>query len=563
MAAVQEVNPVERFYKRFKMLEMERKSWDSHWKELSDYLMPISGRFLNGDTQPNQGTKLNGNIIDGSATLAAGILAAGMQGGLTSPARPWFRLTAGTPGLMEEKDVRMWLDTVRDIVLEVFARSNFYDSIFMVYQELAIFGTSVMLIEEDFENVIRCRVFTVGEYYLALDKHQRVDTLYRVFWATAGQLVSRFGKANCSDTVVKMVENRQQDKWVKVVHVIEPREDASEKKGAKGMPWRSVYFEWGKDRNKFLGESGFEEFPCIALRWNVTGGDVYGRGPGMDALGDVKMLQKMQQESLIAIGKMVNPPLNAPSTMKGTEIVTQRAGEINFVPGGQGQQGVVPALQVNFPVDKIEMKIAQTVQKIGRFFYNELFITPEFSDGKNRTATEVSAMQQEKMLRLGAIMGRIQSEGLGPLIDRVFNICDRAGIFPPPPQALHGTDLKVEYIDLLAQAQKLVNTTAIERAATFAANLMPVFPEVKHKFDAQEAIDQYSESVGIPSSVIRDDKEAAARAKAEAQQIANAQALANIQQATQATKNLADTPVGGAEENMLDRLLGGSQQGAM
>lgn len=563
MAAAWETNPVERYYKRFRLLEAERRSWDSHWKELSDYLMPISGRFLTGDTQPNQGTKLNDNILDGTATLASGILAAGMHGGLTSPARPWFRMRTGVPQLMEAKDVRVWLDSARDIMLEVFSRSNFYDSIFMVYQELGVFGTAVMLVEEDFENVIRCRVFTIGEYYLALNKHQRVDTLYRLFWATAGQLVSRFGRENCSDSVVRMVENRQNDQWVKCVHAIEPRDDFNADKGAKGMPWKSVYFEWGRDRNKLLGESGYEEFPAIALRWSMTGGDIYGRGPGMDALGDVKMLQELQKKSLIAIGKMVDPPLNAPGNMKGTDIVTQRAGEVNFVPMGQGQQGVTPAVQVNFPVDKVEMKIAQTAQKIGRYFYNELFLTPEFGDGKNRTATEVSAIQQEKMLRLGAIMGRIQSEGLDPLIDRVFNICNRAGIFPPPPLALNGVDLKIEYIDLLAQAQKLVNTTAIERLATFAANLMPVFPEVRHKFDAQEAVDQYGESVGTPASVIRDDKEAAARQQAEAQQMANAQALANIQQATEATKNLADTPVGGAEQNMLDRLMGGSQQGAV
>lgn len=561
MAAVQETSPTERYYKRFKLLESDRSSWDGHWKEISEYLLPISGRFLGGEERPNKGTKINDKIIDDTATYSIGILSAGMQGGLTSPARPWFRLAPSDPNMMENKAVRLWLETVRDRMLEVFSRSNFYDTIHSVYQELATFGTGVMHIEEDYDNVIRCRCYTVGEYYLALDKFYRVDTLYRVFWATAGQLVSRFGKENCSDSVVKMVENRQLDDWVKCCHVIEPRNDPDEKKGGKGMPWRSVYFEWGRNKDKLLGEGGYEEFPVVALRWNVTGSDVYGRGPGMDALGNVKMLQRMQSQSLIALEKQINPPMNAPSSMKGVDPISIRSGEVNFVNAGQGQQGLAPTFLTNFNIQQVEAKIQQVQMAIGRAFFNELFITPQFNDQRQRTATEIAAIQQEKMLRLGSVLERVQSEGLGPIIDRVFNIMQRHDILPTPPEELADMDLKVEYIDILAQAQKLSALTTVERVATFAANMMQAFPEVRHKFDAMQAIDVYAENAGVAPTIIRSDDEAKASQAAEQQQQQMAQGLAMAEQGAAAAQKLGQTPVGEAEQTLLDRMLGGGNGG--
>ena len=119
-----------------------------------------------------------------------------------------------------------------------------------------------------------------------------------------------------------------------------------------------------------MGEGGYEEFPAVALRWNVTGSDVYGRGPGMDALGNVKMLQKMQSQGLIALEKQINPPMNAPSSMKGVDPISIRSGEVNFVNAGQGQQGLAPTFLTNFNIQQVEAKIQQVQMAIGRAFFN-------------------------------------------------------------------------------------------------------------------------------------------------------------------------------------------------
>lgn len=557
-----EISPTERYYKRLKMLESERKSWEGHWQDLSSYILPRTARFLSGDTTPNDGAKKNDKVIDGTATRAVKILAAGMQGGLTSPARPWFRLSTPDKTLMEKaKSVRVWLETCRDLMLDVFSKSNFYNVIHSLYQELAVYGTAAMLVEEDYENVIRCKAYTIGEYYLALDPLFRVDTFYRVFHATAGQLVGKFGIKNCSDPVAKLVEDGNQDTWVKVVHLIEPRETAVQEyylKPKNKKPWRSVYYEWGKARgDKILGEGGYEEFPILAPRWDVVGSDIYGSSPGMDALGDIKMLQAMQEDSINASYKMNNPVMNAGPGMKG-EPHTLAGGEVNYVK--DVQNGFAPAYQVNFDIQKAEFKIERVQRAIREYFFNDLFLMLA-GETKTMTATEVSERHEEKLLMIGPVLERLQSECLNPLIDRTFNIMHRAGILPPPPPEMQGQELKVEYISLLAQAQKLVGVTGIERLSTFAGNLLQGgFTEIRHKFNASEAIDQYADFIGVPTSIIKSDEEANAADEAEKRMAQAQQAVETGGQMADAAKKLSETRVGETEQTMLDRMLGGPRQ---
>ena len=551
------INPTENYYKRLRMLENERRSWESHWRDLSDYLMPRSARFLQGDSTPNDGAKRNDKIIDGIATRSVNALAAGMQGGLTSPARPWFRLVTPDAAMMEYKPVRLWLEAVRTRMLEVFSRSNFYDVIHSIYKELAVYGTAALLEEEDFDNVVRFKAFTIGEYYLALDPLYRVDTLYRQFYATVSQLIGKFGEKNCSDSVVRLFKEGQKDSWVKVVHCIEPRDDAESGRGNGKMPWKSVYFEWGKARgDKLLGESGYEEFPVMAPRWDVVGSDIYGSSPGMDALGDVMMLQEMQKDVLNAGKKMIDPVMNAPAAMKGQPL-SVAAGDVNFV--ANPRESFTPAYQINYNMQQAEFKIERVQTAIRQAFFNDLFLMLA-NESKQMTATEVAERHEEKLLMVGPVLERLQAECLDPLIDRTFNIMKRADILPPPPPELQNIELKVEYISLLAQSQKLVGVTSIERAAAFAGNLVAVFPEIRHKFDSMEALDQYAEFIGVPPSIIKSDDEAKAAAEAEKRMINQQQAVESGGQMATAAKALSETKVGEAEQSMLDRMLGGVRQ---
>lgn len=551
-------NIIEPYQKRFNQLKEHFESYRSHFIDITNYTLPRKGRYLvtEGTTQNNDGQKKHQKIINGIAGEALRILSAGMQGGLTSPSRPWFLLTLADEGLTEFSPVREWLHMVRNGMLAIFSRSNFYGVIHSLYAELANYGTAVMLIEEDFKTIIRCRPFTIGEFYLAANDQHRIDTLYRQFALTARQLVTRFGLNNVSTSVKSAYDAGQGENLFKVYHCIQPNIGKDRDKGIPlGMPFASIYWEDGASENKFLSRNGYRELPFVAPRWDVTGVDVYGNSPGMASLGDIKMLQKMEEKTLKALDKSIDPPMNADSSMRrqGGSIIP---GGVNYIDGmTQGNKGFSPAYQIQPDFRNIEFKIERTEERIKRGFFNDLFLSIIGTD-KRMTATEVAERHEEKLLMLGPVLERLQSELLDVIIDRTFNIMSDMNLLPPIPQELRGMEIKTEYISLLAQAQKLVGTTSIEQTVGFVGNLAATFPEAIDKLDADEAIDQYADAVGVPPKIIRSD-DTVERIRFERQQAAQQAAQQEqMAQMVEGAKVLSETDTG--ENNALTELMAGA-----
>src|SRR5512144_2734180 len=244
---------------RLGQLKAERATWWAHWQEISLYLLPRAGRYFAQDR--NKGWKRHNNIYDNTGTRALRTLAAGLMGGLTSPARPWFRLSTSDPALAKHYPVKLWLAQSTRIMLDVFQRSNTYRALHGMYEELGAFGTAACVVAEDYNTVIHHYPLTAGEYCIATDWQGRVCTLYREFEKTVGELVKEFGLDNVSGTVESMYDSGSLDKWVTVVHAVEPRADRDPaKKDARNMPWKSVYYELGGDPDKPLRVSGYKTF---------------------------------------------------------------------------------------------------------------------------------------------------------------------------------------------------------------------------------------------------------------------------------------------------------------
>lgn len=549
------------YRKRFNQLKnaIDEKEWRAHWLELSQYMLPRKGRFLSDDSheEHNSGAKRNSKIINGSAHDAVRTLAAGMQGGLTSPSRPWFQLALPDKDIMEYGPVREWLDSLRTAMLHVFQRSNFYSSVNNVYEELGVFGTSTMGIFEDYETVVRFRPYTVGEYYLANGADLRVNSLYRRCTMTARQLVEMFGKENCSIHVRQAYEENNGERPFGVIHVMQPniaRDPASLGRG--GMKYESVYFEESpsEDTDTFLRVSGFRSIPFVAPRWATTSTDVYGRSPGMDALGDVKMLQKMETKSLTALDKMIDPPMIAPTALMRHGNPNTLPGGVNYVDIAQGQAGFAPAYQINPNFQQMEGKVERIEQRIRRFFFNDLFMQI-LGQEKQMTAREVAERHDEKIMMLGPVLERLQSEMLGPIIQRTFEVMTEMGMVPPPPPEVEQMPIEIKYISLLAQAQQMVMAPGIEQFAGFVANLAGVNPDVLDKVDFDQTVDEYAGLMGVPPKIVRSDEDVKAlRAqKAQAAQ-AQMQAEQGLQMA-QGAKTLSETKMG--EGSALDVMTGG------
>jgi hypothetical protein len=546
------------YQRRWSALKSERSTFFGHWQELSEYIIPRRGRFLSTDV--NKGTKKNSKIIDSTATMALRTLSAGMMSGITSPARPWFRLGTPDPELMESAEVKQWLYIVERRMRDIFSRSNLYNALQTVYEEMGVFGTGAVLVEEDADDTIRCYPFTVGEYAVSLSDRLEVNTFYREFRLTVAQVVEWFGLANVSSTVRTQFTNHHLDKWVDIIHAIEPNIDVNQgMSDNQNMPYVSVYFEKA-ETSKFLSDSGYEEFPIMAPRWHVNGADIYGRSPGMDVLGDVKALQIEQKRKAQGIDKMVNPPMQAPHSLRG-QTASVLPGGVTYVDTTPGTPGFRPIYEVNPRLGELQQDIAETQDRIRQGFYADLFQMLTLSTRRQITAREVEERHEEKLLMLGPVLERLHSELLDPLIDRTFNIMLRNQLVPPPPEILGGVDLKVEYVSVLAQAQRIVGTGAIERFAGFVGNLAAAKPEVLDKFDADQSIDEYADMLGVPPKIVVSDDEVAKTRAARAQQEQQMQQQMQLQQGLESAKTASQADTG--SENLLSQVLGGNVPGGL
>jgi hypothetical protein len=523
------------FLKRLAALKGERASFVSHWQELSTNILPRRGRFLSSDT--NRGSKKNSKIINDTATIAVRTLASGMMSGITSPARPWFRLGAPDPKLMDVQAVKDWLHVVEGRMREVFIRSNVYNALPVMYEELGVFGTAAMIVLADHEDVIRCYPLTAGEYFIANNYRNAVDTIYREVSMTVSQVIGQFGRENVSDWVKTAFDNGNVDQWVEIIHAVEPNDNRNPKMvDARNKRFLSVYFEKGGATDQFLRVSGFDTFAAMVPRWHLTGSDVYGRSPGMDALGDIKALQTEEKRKAQAIDKMVTPPVNAPGSMKNAA-VTLLPGGINYLDASQGNQGVTPAYQVNPRIIELADDINRTEHRINRAFYADLFLMLSQSDRRQITAREIDERHEEKLLALGPMLERLHGELLDPLIDRTFDVMLNAGMLPPPPKELHGITLRVEYVSMLAQAQQAVGIGAVERAMGFVAQAAQMNPEVIDKFNFDQAVDEYGRMLGLPPSLILSDDAVSEKRKEREKEQNDAQAR---QQQSQMMSQMAE-----------------------
>lgn len=526
-------------------LKTERSSWDAHWREIAELMSPRLSRF--NVTDANDGKKKHGKTHDNTAIFAARTLAAGMMSGITSPARPWFALGLEDSDLAESGQVKAWLHEVTLKLRRVMAASNTYNTLHSAYRELGLFGTWADILVPDFENILHHYPLTVGQYSLAADEKGVVNTLAREVRMTVEQCVRMFGRDAVSQTVRNLYDNGQYTPWVSVYHLITPRRDRdTRKRDARNMPFRSVWFEAASNsgEDKPLRDSGFNRFPALCPRWDVTGEDVYGSSPGMDALGDTKQLQFQQLRKAQAIDYQVAPPLQVPTSYKD-QANNRMPGGVMYVDQVGAGGGVRSAFEVNLRLDYLLADIQDVRERIRQAFYADLFLMLASQPANSRmTATEVAERHEEKLLMLGPVLERLHNELLSPLIDYAFDRLLEAGALPPIPRELQGVaEIKVEFISILAQAQRMTATNGTERLLTTTMAMANARPEVLDKINFDQVVDDFAEAFGVNPEIVVPDGVVAQRRAERAQQVAAAQAAANAPQTVDSAKTASEIDV--------------------
>ena len=466
--AVSLLNPCEALKRRYDTLKglPERVNCEGHWQEVAEVISPRKVDFVGMRTP---GEKKMNRVFDPTGIQANEMLAAGLHGMATNPASKWFSLRmvggkiAGPNGeeieLGEQPAVQKYLSDVEEVMWQRIYQpgTNFTTAIHENYLDLGSFGTSIMFVGQRDNGGMLFESRPLAECVIAENSEGRVDTVFRLTEYTVRQMwqMQETDGWELSDRVKDLYKGEKFDDAVRVVHAVYPRAEREYgKKNADNMPWASCYFE--HETCHELEKGGFPEFPYLIARWSKYAGEVYGRSPGMIALPDVKMLQAMCLTKIKMIQKAADPPM----WLRDDGVV----GQTRTVPGGinywrgNPNDGVMlqpVAMQgVQFLVEDMQ----QLREQILRTFYADLL---RMTDRADMTATEVVQRTSEQMRLFGPLIGRLEGELLGPLVERIFGILTRQNLLPQAPEIIQGHEFTVEYVSPIATAQKQQSANGI------------------------------------------------------------------------------------------------------
>ena len=486
----------------------KRSTWESHWQECADFMQPRKAE-INKERQ--RGDKRNIQIFDATAIHASELLAASLHGMLTSSANRWFQLRYKENLLNESDEAKEWLEDSIDKMYLAFARSNFQQEVFEVYHDLICFGTACLMVEEDENDIIRFSSRHIKEFYIQENKKGLVDTIYRRFKMPVQAAIDKFGFDNFSRSTQNLFKKEPFEE-IELVHVVRPRTIYNERKeDKKNMPFQSIYFEYGEGH--IINISGFKEMPYVVPRYLKASTEIYGRSPAMNALPDVKVLNKMVETALKAAAKQVDPPLLVPDDSMLSPI-RMSAGSLNYYRSGSRDR--IEPLNIGQNTSVTLNQENQRREAIAKMFHiDQLMVTAN----RTMTATEVLQRNEEKMRILGPVMGRLQSELLQPMILRVFNIMLRNKLFQAAPEILNNQEIDIEYVSPMALAQKGQELQSLMRGLELFAQIGQIAP-VQDYIDENGLIKQIIRITGLPARMIKSDKQVAAlrEQKAAAQQ---------------------------------------------
>ena len=558
-------------------LKEAREDWEAHYDLLEQHFLPRRGAFSSDPAsklKTDRGKLLNRKMVDSTPMRALRILQSGLQAGITSPSRPWFRLQPLDPGMRERKAVKEYLSKAEYEMRRLMDRSGLYNMLHTGYGDLGVYGTEAAIIEDKGEMDLRGLQLVPGTYWLGMSGEDRIDTLYREFNLTINQIVGKFvyKGQRYGDPEWSLVPQRIKNLYDKgdigkqepLAQLIAPRKDRdTRKRDAQNKPVLSQYWLKDDDRAesqmKLLGDLGYDRSPISASRWNVAGAEVYGSSPGMEALPDVRELMAKRREYAELLRRVNRPPMNAHSDLRNSRF-SMLPGAVNFM--ADPSKGLTPAMDINPNFAALSEDISASKDAVWSAMYADLFMMISQLDRRQITATEIDERREEKLIALGPVLERLHFEKLKPLVERLFERVVESGVLGPPPEELANTELEIDFVSMLAQAQKAVATGSMERLAGFIGNLSAVKPEVLDKLNSDQTVDEYADMLGVPPGVIMSDDEVEGIRSARQQQQAAMQAAETakvgaeaVNQGAQAAKVLseADSPRQAAPGDVLNK----------
>jgi hypothetical protein len=554
---IMDIDKAEKIHSQlFKLVEYFKPMW----KDQAENLDPVRGYFDEDPEQPKLPDYQK--MLNGYGRYVLQVLSSGLMGGLGGPNRPWYKAGIDDENLEEYWPVKEWLAKSTEIMFDIYAKSStWYPTSRFMYEELPLFGTAASAILPDYDEVLRCRPFTIGQYALGCDYKGKVNSFAYRFYKTAEQMVGQFGINNVSSRVRNMYDYGNKYDSIKIKYIIVPNEERdSSKSDNRNMPFSAYYWEeGGGDKKNFLKISGFEQFPICAPLWRHVSPIVpWGYGTAYNILGDVKQMYALENEKLLGAAMLVRGPVQADASIKGDINLSPEG--VNRTSAAHSNAGIRAVYEKGIDLQALRVIIQDTKQNIDLLSLKDLFLMAQTGGDVQKTAYEIAIKNEEKLLLLGPVLENLYAEKLKTEVSRSWNLAMKAEVLPPPPEILQGREIKIEFISALAQAQKMVGIAELDRWLQFNMQLSQLSPQAAQgSSDWDEFANEYGRKLGISPKIQKSKESRDAERQAQQEAAASQQQGAGMMTLAQGAKVLSETKLG--QNSALDALVaaGGAQ----
>ena len=492
------------YIEKYNKAKAFRENWVPLFEECYEYALPQRESFYYEEA----GQRRDQKIFDETAVVGVQEFASRLQSGLVPNFARWADLMSGSEVPPEQREaIDNELDDVTNYVFEVLQNSNFSQEVHESFMDLAV-GTGVLCVEEgDAINPIVFSAIPLPHVVLDTGPDDRIDHVFRERKKVKfDHLEMMYPNSTFSSKVMSMMGRNQETTVLEVVcRDYSRKNEEAYVHYAICMTTDTVLH---KKEMRGLGSN-----PFICFRWSKCAGEVYGRGPLINALAAIKttnltieLILENAQMSISGIYQMEDDGVINPDTI---QLVPG-----SIIPKAMGSQGLQP-IQAAGRFDVAQLVLSDMRLNIKRALYNDMLGNP---DKTPATATEVAERMADLSRRVGSAFGRLQAELVQPVLQRVIYILKKQGRIEVP--SVNGREVKVRSVSPLAQAQANQDISSVARYLELVGGVFG--PEMLQLLiDGEKTAIHLAKKFGVPESLIRDEeqrKQIAAMAQQMAQQ---------------------------------------------
>lgn len=480
--------------------ELQRKrQWLPLFEDCYTYALPARTGFY----AVTEGQSRTNRLFDSTAVVGLQNFASTLQAGLTPNFTRWAMLAPGSEVPDDQRDaVNKELEKVTGYIFDVLENSNLQAELHEAYQDLGV-GTSALIVEEghDPEHPINFCAEPLPNLILGPGPYDNIGWVFRQRRVRAGDIKTRWKRAQLPRPLADKAKSHPNEEVLLVECVYCDYSDP----GIERHQFR-VFDPEHKAvlvRETYTGEGSN---PIIPFRWSKAPGEVYGRGPVLNALADIKTCNMIVELTLehgeMAIAGMWQADDDGTVNVDNIQLVAGTI--IPVAPNSRGLQPLTPGGDLRLA----DLLLSELRQNIKIALFDQPLGSPDKTPMK---AAEVHARMGDLARRTGSAYGRLQYELVQPLMQRVVYILKNKGLIKLP--RVNGREIRVVATSPLARQQNFMDVEAIGNSVSMVSSLFgPAIANLV--FSPEKSAEIIADKTGAPKAIVR--------TKAEQQQLAQA-----------------------------------------